>query len=255
MKRYYFLILTVFVSNFSIAEEENPLVTQLERASEIFKTRGLFNWRSAPYEDHETEHKHVFTPQQEEAFRTHFMRNKSTRADFRFQQTSWKECTDDPSGNYSGIGCASSRQISQILKDFMQDFIYECVDAGLRAQGNSAADDIHVVHDGILGDRNHSPRSLHAEARAIDIRSIDVKLVNGSSRKITYAGTSNRSFYTAFRSCWGNVVKRENGCPLYQGNAGRTGSIGWEDRNHQNHMHTSVPYCVNGRYGSYYFQK
>lgn len=238
----------------ALAEEEVFLLDELDRASEIFKTRGLFNWKPA-YEDHKTEHEHVFSSDEEQAFRTHFLRNKSARAAFRFSQTSWKECSDDPSGNYSGISCASSRQISVILKEFMQDFIYECVDAGLRAQGGSAADDIHVIHDGILGDRNHSPRSLHAEARAIDIKSIQVQLANGSAKTITYAGTTNRSFYRAFRSCWGNVVKRENGCPFIDSNPERTGSTGWEDSNHQAHMHTSVPYCVNGRYGSGFFQR
>lgn len=252
MKRFG-LVLTLAISAQAFAEEENPLVTELERASRIFNLGDLFKWRSS-YEDHKTEHEHVFTPEEEEQFKTHFMKNRAASG-FKFKQTSWNECSDDPSGNYSGISCARSRQISVILKEFMQDFIYECVDAGLRAQHGSAADDIHVIHDGILGDRNHSPRSLHAEARAIDIRSIKVVLANGSTKTIDYAGTANRAFYRAFRSCWGNVVKRENGCPFSGGSAEKTGSIGWEDSNHQYHMHTSVPYCVNGRYGSYYFQR
>lgn len=252
MKRFT-LILAIAVASQAVAEEENPLVTQMEKARKVFNLSDLFNWK-ANYEDHKTEHEHVFTPEEEEQFKTHFRKNRAASG-FKFAQTSWNECTEDPSGNYSGISCARSRQISVILENFMQDFIYECVDAGLRAQHGSAADDIHVIHDGILGDRNHSPRSLHAEARAIDIRSIRVTLATGITKTITYAGTANRAFYRAFRSCWGNVVKRENGCPLYNGSAERTGSIGWEDSNHQNHMHTSVPYCVNGRYGSYYYQK
>ncbi len=33
------------------------------------------------------------------------------------------------------------------------------------------------------------------------------------------------------------------------------GSIGWEDSNHQHHMHTSVPYCANRHYGDYCYRR
>lgn len=204
-------------------------------------------------EGQEIEHESVLSHEAEQLYRTTLLRDKSTKA--RFAQTSWKECTDDPSGNYSGIQCASARGISVILKSFLQNFIYQCVDEGLKAQGGGAADEVHIIHDGIQGDRNHSPRSLHAEARAIDIRSFEITLASGTTRTIPFAGTANRTFYRAFRTCWGRVVNRENGCPFISGNPERTGSIGWEDANHQSHMHTSVPYCVNGRYGSGFFQR
>lgn len=222
----------------------------------IFMSASVLTPLTFASEDHKTEHEHVFTPEQEDAFKMRIM-SKGARAAarFRFQQTQWQECLDDPSGNYTGYNCASARQISVILKDFLADGIYECVDAGLKEQGGGASEDIHIIHDGILGDSAHSPRSLHAEARAIDIRALDVQLTNGTKKKFTYALTGNRPFYKAFRSCWGRFVNRENGCPLYQGNAERTASIGWEDANHQNHLHTSVPYCVNGRYSSSYYQR
>jgi hypothetical protein len=174
---------------------------------------------------------------------------------YRFAQTSWKECSDEISGNYEGYKCASSRGISVILKHFVDTHIYKCVDAGLAAQGGGVVDELHIVHAGIQGDRNHSPRSLHAEARAVDIRSLEMRLTNGKVKNFVYKGTANRAFYTAFRKCWGQVVHNYNGCPYYRNDAGLTGSIGWENKDHQNHMHTSVPYCVKGSYGSYYYQK
>jgi len=206
--------------------------------------------------DQSKEHEHVFSPEEEEQYLMNLKRGGELRAfGFRFAQTHWQECVDDPTGNYSGISCASRRGISVILKDFMEEFMYSCIDEGLRAQGGGVAADLHITHDGILGDPRHSPRSLHAEARAIDIRSFEVTLEDGGTRFFEYASSANRPFYRAFRSCWGRVVNRQNGCPLIDGNAERTGSIGWEDANHQRHMHTSVPYCVNGRYGSGYFQR
>ncbi len=249
-------ILSIFVfTNLALAEEENQLVKQLERFGDYIKDRAFFNFEELN-EDHKTEHEHVFTPEEEDEFKMRIIKDKSLRAAFRFEQTEWNECEDDPTGNYSTYPCATSRQIAVILQDFLADGVYECVDAGLRAQDAGVAEDIHIVHSGILGDRNHSPQSLHAEARAIDISSFEVTLANsGVVKKLVYSGTTNREFYKAFRSCWGNVVHRDNGCPFYNGDPARTGSIGWEDSNHQHHMHTSVPYCVNGQYGDYYYRR
>ena len=200
------------------------------------------------------EHEHVFTPAEEEAYKLRIFQNRASS--FRFKQTKWHECADDPTGNYSGISCARNRQISEILKSFLSKHAYKCINRGLEAQDiGSSATDLHIVHDGILGDPRHSPRSMHAEARAIDIRAFEVTLTTGETKNIVYSNTANRPFYRAFRSCWGEVVNENNECPFYQGDKGRTGTIGWEDRNHRRHMHTSVPYCFNNKYGSYYYKR
>lgn len=200
------------------------------------------------------QHDFVFNPQQELEFRKKLEQTKSFDF-FRFAQTKWNECSDNPTGNYYQIRCSRIRGISVILKRFLRDNIFRCVDDGLRAQGLSSASRIHIIHDGIQGDPRHSPRSLHAESRAIDIKAIRVKFRSGNSKTLTFAGNSSRRFYNAFRSCWGGVVNRQNGCPYYKGNRSRTGTIGKEDRNHQRHMHTSVPHCFSGRYGSYYYRR
>lgn len=196
----------------------------------------------------------VLTPEEEMDYLTDFAAmGKATT--FKFAQTVWKECTDPITGNYYGYKCASSRGISVILKKFVDTHMYKCVNKGLAAQGGGTMADLHIIHAGILGDPNHSPRSMHAENRAVDIKSLQVTLSTGAVKTFVYEGTTNRKFYTAFRSCWGDIVKTYNGCPLYKGQVGLTGSIGWEDSNHQRHMHTSVPYCINGAYGPYYYQK
>jgi hypothetical protein len=198
---------------------------------------------------------HVFSPEEEELFFNQQSQGQEKATSFKFAQTTWKECSDVVTGNYYGYKCANSRKISSILKSFMDKHLYKCVNAGLAAQGGGTVDDIHIVHAGIFGDPRHSPRSMHAENRAVDIKSLEVKLTNGSVKTLVYEGTKNRKFYTAFRKCWGGIVRDYNQCPLYKGNAGLTGSIGWENKDHQHHMHTSVPYCIKGKYGAYYYQK
>lgn len=197
----------------------------------------------------------VLSPEQEEEyFKTYFPGAEKARA-FKFSQTTWKECVDVVTGNYYGFNCANSRGISTILKRFMDEHMYKCVDAGLAAQGGGQTADFHIVHAGILGDAKHSPKSMHAENRAIDIKSFEVKTTSGSVKNFVYEGTTNRSFFKAFRKCWGDIVHKYNTCPYYKSDAGLTGSIGWEDSNHQRHMHTSVPYCISGQYGPFYYRK
>lgn len=172
-----------------------------------------------------------------------------------FPQTLWNECSDYVTGNYSGYKCSTRRGISVILKDFMEDHFLTCTNEALKSFNGKTATDLHVIHDGIQGDANHSPRSLHAEARAIDVDSMIITYGNGSSEKVTFKGSNHASFFKSFRSCWGSKVSKLNGCPIVSGGVGQTGSIGKEDRNHQNHVHISVPYCVSGKYGSGFFQR
>ena len=141
------------------------------------------------------------------------------------------------------------------MKAFINNHFYNCVDEGLLAQGGGQVSDLHIIHVGILGDPNHSPKSLHSESRAIDIHSLKLRLTNGEIKTIKYKGLSNRPFFTAFRKCWGKTVQKYNSCPLYNGSHLKTGSIGWEDSHHQNHLHVSVPYCFNGQYGPYYYRR
>lgn len=208
------------------------------------------------HEEGETD-QHVLTPEQEDEYYSTFFpgQSKSTARGFKFSQTTWQECRDEITGNYFGYNCSNNRAISTILKSFMDKHIYKCIDKGLAAQGGGKVDELHVVHAGIFGDPRHSPKSLHAENRAIDVKSFEVKLTNGQVKKFVFSGTTHRSFFKAFRTCWGEVVRANNGCPAYNGNIMYTGSIGWEDKNHQHHMHTSVPYCVGGSYGAYYYRR
>lgn len=204
----------------------------------------------------ELDHTRIITPAEEADYYQKFWSAFTTQSlRFRFQQTTWGECSEAVTGNFNGFRCSDSRVISVILKKFLNDNLYTCINKGLAAQGGGQVEQLHIVHNGITGDANHSPRSLHAENRAIDIHSLNMKLFDGRALNLIYSATTNRPFYTAFRKCWGDVINRGNGCPLYSGQTLLTGSIGWENANHRHHMHLSVPYCINGRYQPQYYQK
>ncbi len=208
------------------------------------------------FESEEHPHAKVLSPEEEVRYFEEARRKGDwSLLDFRFDQTHWRECTHLVTGNYTGIRCANRRGMAVILKDFMDNYMECCVDQALQSNNMGSLDSLHIIHDGILGDRRHSPRSLHAENRAIDIRAFRVTLNDGLVKTLNFRDRANRAFYNEFRKCWGKVINTQNGCPAYGGNIARTGSIGWEDRNHQNHMHTSVPFCVAGDYGSYYYRR
>jgi hypothetical protein len=175
----------------------------------------------------------------------------SAKSTLSFAQTIWNECTQNPSGNYAEYACVQKRNISVILDTFLKQRLLQCVEQGMTAQtGPGKAKSIHINHAGVTGDPRHSPKSLHSFNRAIDVKMIRATLTDGTVRQYTYSKTGNRTFYTALRKCWGNVVHTYNGCPLYGGNPMLTGSIGWENSDHGRHMHLSVPYCLSGKYGS-----
>lgn len=198
----------------------------------------------------EENHTRMITPDEEEYLSQFWSVFAATK--YKFAQTTWGECSEAITGNYNGFACSDRRTISVILKKFIGDNIYSCVNKGLAAQGGGTVKQLHIIHNGITGDAEHSPRSLHAENRAIDLVSLNIKYNDGRSKNFVYEGTANRAFYTAFRKCWGNVVMEKNGCPAY---GTYTATIGWENADHRHHLHISVPYCVNGRYNSSYYIK
>lgn len=250
------LSLACFISliSFSCSQTESPTAYQLNNPSELEEdyAPGFFDGEDLTTEDEEGGETHLLLEDQETMIEKPLL-----PFNFRFAQTSWDECSEAITGSYLDFACTKRRQISVILKTYMADHIYNCVDESLAASGKAglSAEEIHITHVGITGDRNHSPRSLHAENRAIDIKDLRLKLSDGSLQQYTYSKLGNRPFYTALRKCWGRTVSTLNKCPLYRGDVMLTASIGWENRNHGQHMHLSLPYCINNRHGSFFWQR
>ncbi len=200
-------------------------------------------------QDHEHEHATPFTPEEEERYFEDMGRGFKRKS---FPRTNWNECSDRRvTGNYLSYRCTRQRNISQILFTFMKKNFETCVDKAAKSN-NWRMKDFHIIHKGIFGDARHSPRSLHSPGRAIDIAEIIVSTYGGN-KKMNFRKYGNGEFFTAFRKCWGRAIISQNNCPAYRGQVQLTGSIGKEDRNHQKHLHVSVPYCVKGKHAGNYF--
>ena len=200
-----------------------------------------------------SEHAHTFSPEQEEM---HFSElEKGIQSKGVYPYLHWNECQEiGPEGNYSGHPCHRKRRISEILYDFLETHLTQCVEDAAYLLGHSM-ESFKITHDGIFADSKHSPRSLHSEGRAIDIAAITLRTSQNKKVRLSFKKLGKGRFYSSLRACWGLSLATFNGCPYSGGSAKRTGSIGKENRNHQNHLHLSVPVCHNGYHVGNFYRK
>jgi len=162
----------------------------------------------------------------------------------------WNECDGNVTGNYVGYKCSRKRGMSDEFAAYLKANILSCVNAGLANVGGGRATRVHIVHDGTIADEKHSSKSLHAAGRAVDVRVMKVTTTNGRTTDYVFqeasrrSGTASRKYFEGLRSCW-NRLQMQRKCPRRGG--GPTGTIGWEDRRHQHHLHLSMPFCPNKR--------
>ncbi len=203
--------------------------------------------KAEDHHHHKSPHAHTFTPLEEEDFFQSTFKYLSSKANFPI--TTWNECRDRTiEGNYIGYRCSRKRTISKVLFSYLKTHFISCVREAAFANGDTDIKDISIEHKGIFADSRHSPDSLHGQGRAIDIKSISYKL--SFFRKVTmnHESDGHGAFYTTLRECWGEKIKRNNNCPLFEDDPYLTGSIGKDDEDHQIHMHLSVPVCSNSEY-------
>lgn len=173
-----------------------------------------------------------------------------TEGDAMAFDTVWKECEGNITGNFNGYACTNKRGLADDYAAYLKVNLFDCINAGLSKIGGGTASKVHIVHNGTVADENHSRASLHAAGRAIDVKIMKVTTNTGVKELVFEKASTNpngveRKYYMGFRSCWHDKqVKRR--CPLKQSSGG-TGTIGWEDRRHQHHLHTSMPYCPNSQ--------
>lgn len=174
------------------------------------------------------------------------------------EQVYWNECSGNPTANYHSDGvlqpkkCSKRRKMSREFFQFFEENFSACtIESLAKVRGKGEADAIeriHFSHRGVAGDTRHSNRSLHSINRAIDIAKIHI-VSNG--RNIVFDAKKQHSgddkvFYKQFRHCWDRSITQ------YQGNCSGSsypvGSIGYEDRQHREHVHTSLPKCNSNYY-------
>jgi hypothetical protein len=207
----------------------------------------MISWTSVQADDHA----HPFNPIEEDRYFS--PREKGVQSKGVFPYMYWNECQKNGlEGNYSGSSCNRKRRVSEILYEFMEVHLSDCIEDASHLLGHQL-ENFKIIHDGIFADSKHSPRSLHAEGRAIDIASIVLKTDHGESIDLAYAKHGKGRFYSSLRACWGIGLAQFNECPYYGASAKLTGSIGRENRRHQNHLHLSVPVCYKGSYSGRFF--
>lgn len=166
------------------------------------------------------------------------------------------------SGNYDRLPPDPKQKISRSLAEALDKHFARCAETGVRAAGIlGPLEGLHIRNAGIIGDSNHTSRSLHSTARAIDIKSIQA-VVGGREYLFVQARASNdstsadRKFMDGFRKCWADTMTADPpegyGCPAEEDRRNprerrldREGSIGWEDSDHRHHLHLSLPYCAD----------
>jgi|GEM_PF-7123965 len=162
----------------------------------------------------------------------------------------WKECEGNITGNYNGYACSNRRGLADDYAAYLKTNLFDCINAGLWKTGGGTASKVHIVHHGTVADENHSRASLHAAGRAIDVKSMRVTTDHGVKEFVFEKATKNpngveRKYYLGFRACWHDKQMKRR-CPQKQSSGG-TGTIGWEDKRHQHHLHTSMPFCPNNK--------
>lgn len=175
------------------------------------------------------------------------------------QQVIWDECKGIKSNYDDGAQSATckKRKVSKEFINFFDKNFASCVQSavkGYKKGNNQEIDAIKFSHAGITGDPRHSNRSYHSVNRAIDIRTISY-IQDG--KKVTLKVSDQKKsptkeFFVQFRKCWNDkIVETSKQCP----GSSNKGSIGHEHKNHQHHLHLSLPYCPRVKNGSKYFVK
>lgn len=120
---------------------------------------------------------------------------------------------------------------------------HDSLSADLRSTEN------RIFHHGCVGDSKHQRTgSWHNEALALDVTGFQIGktvLRYEDAKKNDAEGRRAAQFFTHLRRCWGEKVASYSSSCRQTGARGQPpGSIGNENKNHQVHLHLSLP-CKN----------
>lgn len=159
-----------------------------------------------------------------------------------------------------GPRCDKALAMNKALADAINTYLPECINRSANAvfgygklTTELGASGNHIYHHGCVGDARHQKTgSWHNEGLAIDLTGLKV---GGMTLKYEDA-TKNKGakvdrFFGHLRKCWSDKVKAHHSSCRKTGKKGRaeSGSIGYEDKKHQHHLHLSLPCATysNGR--------
>ena len=177
-----------------------------------------------------------------------------TKRGHKEELVEWNECVQPITSNYNETPAkptkCAKRMLAKPLADKLNLHLSACVHkAAGQVFKTTNFEGFNIGHMGVSPDSNHSQRSLHALGRALDLNYIEFK-ADGQARKLTYLDASKAfrlakrngsdpmqdptfAFFKVFENCWNETTPP------------RGAAINCTDKNHQDHLHLSVPLDPN----------
>ncbi|NCN42358.1 extensin family protein [bacterium] len=168
----------------------------------------------------------------------------------------WEGCKSSAAvrgGYLSDTSCGNAYLYDKFVTHLNKHF-YTCVESAAVKANLPQPSRVFINHIGSYNDRTargSSRLSMHAYARALDIKNFNLIDSRGNVSRISthinnFTG-STAKFYDGFRSCWKATMP--SGCVSgqteYQGSIGHNkSSVSGKNSLHNDHIHLSFPFCA-----------
>lgn len=174
----------------------------------------------------------------------------------RNQALRWEGCEASArarGGYLSDSSCGRAYLYDKFVAHLNQHF-FNCVENAAQAAGLAQPARVFINHIGSYNDRTargSSRLSMHAYARALDVKNINLIDSRGNVFRISthindFKGATAQ-FYDRFRGCWKNTMPSScvSGQTEYQGSIGHPKStVSGTNSLHNDHIHLSYPFCA-----------
>lgn len=168
----------------------------------------------------------------------------------------WEGCHSSAlvrGGYLSNTSCGNSYLYDKFVTHLNEHF-YSCVESAAVKANLPQPSRVFINHIGSYNDRtarNSSRLSMHAFARALDVKYINLIDSRGNvsrmSTNINDFSGATAKFYDGFRSCWKGTMPSNcvAGQTEYQGSIGHNkSSVSGRNSLHNDHIHLSFPFCA-----------
>lgn len=174
----------------------------------------------------------------------------------RNQALKWEGCHSTAvirGGYLSNTSCGNAYLYDKFVTHLNRHF-FTCVEKAASKANYSQVSRVFVHHVGSYNDRtarNSTRLSMHAYARALDIKYFNLIDSQGNVTRVStnindFRGATAK-FYDEFRGCWKATMPSNcvSGQTEYQGSIGHnSSSVPGRNSLHNDHIHLSFPFCA-----------
>lgn len=168
----------------------------------------------------------------------------------------WEGCETSArarGGYMSDSSCGRAFLYDKFVRHLNNHF-FRCVERAAQSANLSQPNRVFINHLGSYNDRTargSSRLSMHAYARALDVKNINLIDSRGNVYRISthindFRGATAK-FYDSFRGCWKDTMPSNcvPGQTEYQGSIGHNkSSVSGTNSLHNDHIHLSFPFCA-----------